>query len=63
MFSSFCLSNFCLSNSYKLYGEVFRDFDTSGDHQIDAEEFLAFFARSVGGMSNAEFESMAGDML
>lgn len=42
--------------------EVFRDFDTSGDHQIDKEEFLAFFSRSVKALSNAEFETMVGEM-
>jgi hypothetical protein len=43
--------------------EVFRDFDTSGDHQIDKEEFLAFFSRSVKVLSNKEFEVMVGEMM
>lgn len=43
--------------------EVFRDFDTSGDHQIDKEEFLAFFSRSVKALSNKEFDSMVGEMM
>uniref|UniRef100_A0A7S0SFB3 EF-hand domain-containing protein n=1 Tax=Mantoniella antarctica TaxID=81844 RepID=A0A7S0SFB3_9CHLO len=43
--------------------EVFRDFDTSGDHQIDSAEFLAFFSRSVKALSNAEFDIMAAEMM
>ena len=43
--------------------EVFRDFDTSGDHQIDKDEFLAFFSRSVKALSNSEFETMVGEMM
>lgn len=43
--------------------EVFRDFDTSGDHQIDKEEFLAFFSRSVKALSNSEFDTMVGEMM
>lgn len=43
--------------------EVFRDFDTSGDHQIDKDEFLAFFSRSVKALSNKEFDAMVGEMM
>lgn len=42
--------------------EVFRDFDTTGDHKISQDEFLTFFARSVAKISNAEFDQMIKEM-
>jgi len=43
--------------------EVFRDIDTTNDHKVSAEEFLAFFARSVAKIDNEEFDRMIKEML
>mmetsp|Transcript_29053 Transcript_29053/g.48778 ORF Transcript_29053/g.48778 Transcript_29053/m.48778 type:complete len:165 (+) Transcript_29053:137-631(+) len=43
--------------------EIFKDLDTTGDTKISQEEFLAFFARAVFNLDNAEFDKMCTEML
>ena len=37
---------------------IFKDFDESLDNEIDQGEFVKFFSRTAGPMSNAQFEEM-----
>jgi hypothetical protein len=42
---------------------IFKDFDESLDNEIDQGEFVKFFSRTAGPMSNAQFEEMVEEMM
>ena len=42
---------------------IFKDFDESLDNEIDEGEFVKFFSRTAGPMSNAQFEEMVQEMM